>query len=578
MSDLAPPIASAHQPTNPSTKPNGSATAAAADDRLRADRDRFVALAFCWADTLIELDADNMIVFAAGMTMAVAGYGPGEMIGRHVDEVLMPESRPAIGKLLGVAEKCGRIDNASITFKGPDGDGVPVDLAAHKLPDLGNQSFLAIRLCAAPAEEPARQSQSLDDDLLDSEAFIGAAKRMLPSKTGKAGAMLTLLSVPEVASLRQGLDATVYRTLATTLAGYLKARSHDRSSAASLADGRYGLIHKADLDVERLESQFLSIVNEFDPSGTGASIESASIAPNPSLTEDTLGQVVVYAIRHFRDAGDTGFTLNDLRVDLPKIAGDATEMAKTFASLVESKAFHIAFQPIACGDGGDILFYEGLARINGRDGASPYRYIAYAEETGQICEFDLAMTQKALTWLESRPEPDIRISINLSGMSMLDPDFITRLHGVLESDPASGARLAFEITDSSRFQDLEAANRFVQSLRQRGHEVGLDDFGTGIGGFRILATMDVDFVKFGREALTAAEDAGIPRALLASLAGFCRMQGIRTIATAVETAESLEALRDCGIACFQGYLLGKPAPDIDLFRSTQAAIAQGPAV
>ncbi len=554
-------------------KPNGSATlsspsapCSAADGRLRADRDRFVALAFCWADTLIELAPDNTIVFAAGMTMSVSGHNLADLMGRPIDDILAPESRPAIQHMLSVARTCGRVDYRSITFKGPDGEGVSADLTVHKLADLGDQSFLAIRLSGIGDQDP--RTGSMDDGLPDSETFIGTAKRLLTRHHGSANPVLTLLSMPEVVELQNVLDDLANRTFAATMASYLKARSINRSSAACLADGRYGLIHRADLDVERMESHLLSIVKEFDPSDIGASIESASILTNAALKDDSFSQVVVYAIRQFRDADDTGFSLQCIRDDLPRVAADAAEMAKTFTSMVDTGNFHIAFHPIVSGESGEILSYEGLARIDGRDGTSPYKYIAYAEETGQICQFDIAMAEKALAWLESRSEQDARISINLSGLSMLDPEFITGLHRVLDKHPDTGGQLAFEITDSAHIKDLEAADRLVQSLRQKGYRVGLDDFGAGISAFRILASIDVDFVKFDREAVKVGRATGKSRALLLSLTGLCRTLNIQTIATAVEAPEYVTVLRDCGIDCVQGYLFGKPNPDIGAFQSS----------
>lgn len=556
---------------NPASKPNHKVTSpshgapCSAEARLRAERDRFVALAFCWADTLIELDQNNIIVFAAGMTMAVSGHNPSGLMGKSIDDILAPESRPPIDHMLKVAKACGRVDYTSITFKGPDGEGVPVDLAAHNLPDLGDQSFLAIRLGGGAAQNC--RPQSVDEyGLLDPQALIGVAKRLLTRRHGSAGPALTLLSMPEIGELRQILDDSASGALAATIAGYLKARSINRASAAWLGGGRYGLVHSADLDVERLESQLLSMAKDFAQSDVGASVESASIMSSAALSDDALGQIVVYAIRQFRDADNTGFSLQRLRDDLPRVGADAAELAQTLTSMVETGSFHIAFQPIVSGDSGEILSYEGLARIDGRDDASPYKYIAYAEETGQICRFDIAMAEKALLWLESRSDPNARVSINLSGLSMLDPEFITGLHKVLDGHPDVGRRLAFEITDSSHIPDLEAADRLVQSLRQKGHLVGLDDFATGIGGFRILAAIDVDFVKFNREAVKAARATVKSKALLISLTGLCRTLNIQTIATAVEEAGCLAVLRDCGITCIQGYLFGRPNPDSGAFQ------------
>ena len=56
------------------------------------------------------------------------------------------------------------------------------------------------------------------------------------------------------------------------------------------------------------------------------------------------------------------------------------------------------------------------------------------------------------------------------------------------------------------------------------------------------------------------------RALLESLTGFCRKTGVRTVATAVETADFLAALRGCGVDYVQGFLFGRPSPDIGSFR------------
>ena len=537
---------------------------------LRADRDRFVALAFCWADVLIELDRELRIAFAAGLTMAITRLGPEALTGRHVDDVLTPGHRAEIRRLLRMAETCGRVDNVSIRFLGPDGDGVAVDLAIHKLPDLGDQSFLAMRLRDQPAAD--RPPAASDRGLLDAETFVAVARRGLVDGHRTAGPALTLISLPGIATLRRSLDDAVFRNLTNTIAGYLTARSVGRNTAAIIADGRYALLHDAGLDVERLESQLLSMVDGSDPSGAGNTVQSASIRGDASLSDAAMGQVAAHAVRQFREADEIGETLRRLRDELPKVAVEAAEMAATFARLVDSRGFHIAFQPVLSCDDGGLLFYEGLARVDGQDEASPHRYICYAEETGQIREFDLAMAEKALAWVNGTPGLEAGVSINVSGLSMLDPEFITRLHRLLDGHPGCGPRLAFEITDAPRIPDLGAADVLVQSLRKRGHRVGLDDFASDVDGFRILSAITVDFVKFVPGTAGGAGDDRKSRALLSSLTGYCRSLGIRTVATAVETRDALGRLRACGIECAQGFLFGKPSPDIDGFRVVQADV------
>ena len=49
--------------------------------RAQKERERFVAFAFCWADVLLEIDAQGAIVYAAGTTATFTGRTPDKVIG-----------------------------------------------------------------------------------------------------------------------------------------------------------------------------------------------------------------------------------------------------------------------------------------------------------------------------------------------------------------------------------------------------------------------------------------------------------------------------------------------------------------
>ena len=59
--------------------------------RLRSDRDRFVAMSFCWADILIELDENEKVVFAVGPTAPLVGKSSDKLIGASLDSFVDPE-------------------------------------------------------------------------------------------------------------------------------------------------------------------------------------------------------------------------------------------------------------------------------------------------------------------------------------------------------------------------------------------------------------------------------------------------------------------------------------------------------
>ena len=69
-------------------------------ESLRRDRDRFVALAFCAADLLLEVNASNEIIFAAGASHSLIGQPPEYLVGRIFLDLVVPEDLPLITELL----------------------------------------------------------------------------------------------------------------------------------------------------------------------------------------------------------------------------------------------------------------------------------------------------------------------------------------------------------------------------------------------------------------------------------------------------------------------------------------------
>ena len=102
------------------------------------------------------------------------------------------------------------------------------------------------------------------------------------------------------------------------------------------------------------------------------------------------------------------------------------------------------------------------------------------------------------------------------------PDYRSGLDEMLGGNPWLQDRLSFEITESSKIEDLCAANEYVLDLRARGYEMCLDDFGAGAANFQYLASLDVDIVKFDGGAVRAARRSGKGLAFLKSLVGLCQ--------------------------------------------------------
>ncbi len=88
---------------------------------MRGERDRFVALAFCWADLLLELDSNETVVFAAGATQPLLGRPAEDLVGLAFPELIVERDRPLVQALLGIARKRGRIENVTVRLQGTRG-------------------------------------------------------------------------------------------------------------------------------------------------------------------------------------------------------------------------------------------------------------------------------------------------------------------------------------------------------------------------------------------------------------------------------------------------------------------------
>jgi len=253
---------------------------APASDGLKTERDRFVALAFCWADFLLEVDLDENIVFAGGPWKGLTGFSPDELKGRKLAEIVHDEDVALMKSLLGVACRQGRIEDVDIRFQGNRSTALPIAFAGYFLEDLGNHFFLAMRVSRNPgpglvAGGHVREGGS---NLFDADSFadVLGGKLKAAKDAGLEDNQLTLINMQGIEELKGRLDENQQAELSKTLGVYLRANSVDGDSAAQLDEGKFGLIHADDLDIKSLESQLADVAREFDPTKQGRSRDHGS--------------------------------------------------------------------------------------------------------------------------------------------------------------------------------------------------------------------------------------------------------------------------------------------------------------
>ena len=541
----------------------------------RAERDRFVALAFCWGDLLLELDGEARIVFAADPTEAVLGKPPGQLAGTPFQDVVDTGDRSLVRWLLDIAKKQGRFDIATIRFTGPHGATPPLAFAGYHLKELAGHYFLACRLGShAPSFTAGGQPLKRDEasGLMDAESFTSVIGEAL--KDAGDDCEMTLISLPGLEDLKEKMDEDTERSFEGALGTSLRAGSLNGDAAAKVSEDRYVVLHGGQMEALVLRDQIADLARDADPEGEGLTVETASVAVDKDeISPADMANGLIYTINRFRNAKGSDFDMRSLSTSMSALVSEAVQSVQTFKDLVARRDFQINFQPIINVQTGDIHHYEALCRFpNARDGESPYQYITFAEETGLISEFDLAMAAKVVDWLNARPRgARDAAAVNLSGHSVASLSYVAGLHGLLQGNGHLKRRLAFEITESARMDDLNAANHFILGLRNQGFEVCLDDFGAGAANFQYLSTLEVDVVKLDGSAVRNAQRAAKGEAFLKALVSLCHNLKVDTIAEMIDDRKGLSFVRSCGVDYVQGYLFGKPSPNVADFDNSRPA-------
>jgi len=215
------------------------------------------------------------------------------------------------------------------------------------------------------------------------------------------------------------------------------------------------------------------------------------------------------------------------------------------------------FQPIVDLRDGTVTKYEALARLAGEDGTvtGPGTFLKTAMQTPYYPRITDAMLRKVFKAMEGRP---CRFSINLGMRDLLDEKMVTMLLSLLEANKERAARLDIELLESEELDDLEAVHAFIRQVKAYGCRVAIDDFGVGYSNFAYLIELDIDVLKIdGSLIAKMADDQKIYRTVR-TIVLFARQLGLEVVAEYVESAATVEALRELGVEYAQGYYFGRP--------------------
>lgn len=301
-----------------------------------------------------------------------------------------------------------------------------------------------------------------------------------------------------------------------------------------------------------------------------------SYYPNDGLDADALIGAANSAMTIAKESGAGSFHIftQSLNARISKRMSLESRLRKA----VDARSFAVYYQPRIELPSRRVVGMEALVRwIDGETVVPPSDFIPLAEENGLIVPIGEWVLETALAdlkrWLSI--DPELWMSVNLSGRQFKLPDLESRIVSYIELSGVPPDRLELEITESVAMEDVGRSTAVMTALSKLGVGFSLDDFGTGYSSLYYLKRLPLDWLKidqsFVRDIRSPSE--GQSNAIAATIIEMAKSLGLGTIAEGCETEGQLRFLVERGCQYVQGYYFSKPVPAPEFERFIGATLA-----
>jgi EAL domain-containing protein (putative c-di-GMP-specific phosphodiesterase class I) len=154
--------------------------------------------------------------------------------------------------------------------------------------------------------------------------------------------------------------------------------------------------------------------------------------------------------------------------------------------------------------------------------------------------------------------PNVHLSLNVSSMTCGDQEWMATLHRITAGDRRLTERLTIEITETTAINDMDQSIAFVDTLKELGCRVAIDDFGAGYTSFKNLKHLAVDMVKIDGAFVKNLSDDRTDAIFINAMVQLARSFGMETVAEWVGDEKTAVLLAEAGIDYLQGFHFGKP--------------------
>jgi diguanylate cyclase (GGDEF)-like protein len=378
---------------------------------------------------------------------------------------------------------------------------------------------------------------------------------------GSCGFML--IAVDNLARINEAYGFDVADEVIAVVAKRIRAKMRGGDSLGRFSGNKFGVVLKecTPEDLAAAADRFLAEVrDEVVQTSTAMVAVTASIggivAPRHAHTVAEVLARAQESLDATKAKRHGSFLAYRPSVEREAVRQDNVRATDEIVTALNERRILLAFEPVVEAVSRQTHFHECLMRIRRADGSllAAGETIPIAEHLGLIRLIDHRVVELVVAELLAMPQ--LRVSLNVSPASTIDPDWWSAFSAHMRRHSGLAERTIIEITEMAAFQNADDASGFVQRAKDLGCRIAIDDFGAGNTSYRTLRKLGVDIVKIDGSFVHNLSRSEDDRLFVRTMIELARGLGLWTVAEWVQNEEAAAILTGWGCDYLQGHLVG----------------------
>ncbi|WP_312321032.1 EAL domain-containing protein [Stenotrophomonas sp.] len=356
------------------------------------------------------------------------------------------------------------------------------------------------------------------------------------------------------------LIAALARVLAATVGDRAQVARFGEHSFAVLTEGAYA---ETEGLADRIREAFAAQVFSIGERSATVTVSIGGVQVGEKIA--SIGQVLARATECQQAASELG---NTSRIFDPAAVDRVEEerVQRWVARIKEALAgegFQLHYQPVLNLQGEPLELYEAYLRLdNNGELLSPTAFLGIAEEHGLLADINRWVVTEAINVLGQRARAGhaTQMLVKITPESFSDPQMVATLRRELAAHGVPGERLWLHAPEAKVFTHLRNAQQFLADVAPLGIRIGLEQFGSGLDSFQLLAHFQPQFLKLDRDFTSDFARTREHADKISEITARAQEANIRTLAEFVADANSMSLLFSAGVDYVQGEFVGPAGP------------------